>query len=137
MKNLTLVSKKEILKGESYTFGEHVIVCNDWTERGKNGSNVAAQFIGTIDGKEFKGTITALKKAVGAEVLAKAEQGSPESIFNTYISNIRNIKGLPAFYIEELESALANIEKRKEAEELADIEAQIKALQEKKKALKK
>lgn len=137
MKNLTLISKKEILKGETYAFGEHVIVCNGWTERGKNGSNVAAQFIGLVDGKEFKGTITALKKAVGAEILAKAEQGTPESIFNTYISNIRNIKGLPSYYIEELEAALANIEKQKEAAELADIEAQIKALQEKKKALKK
>lgn len=137
MKNLVLVSKKEINAGETYKFGEHVIVCTSWTERGRNGSNVAAQFIGTIDGKAFKGTITQLKKAVGAEVLAKAEQGTPESIFNTYITNIRNIKGLPSYYIEELEAALANIEKQKEAAELADIEAQIKALQEKKKALKK
>lgn len=137
MKTLQIVSKKEIAAGQTYKFGEHVIECTEWTERGKNGSNVAAMFIGKINGSDFKGSITQLKKAVGAEVLQKAEQGTPENIFSTYIANIRNIKNLPSYYIEEVEKALKKIEERKQKEELSNIEAQIKALQEKAKALKK
>jgi len=137
MKTLELVSKKEILAGQTYSFNGYTIECTEWTERGKNGSNVAAMFVGKINGKEFKGSITQLKKAVGAEILAKAEQGTPESIFSTYITNIRNIKNLPPYYLEEIEKALKNIEERKEKEELASIEEQIKALQAKAKALKK
>lgn len=137
MKTLQIVSKKEINAGETYSFNGYTIECTEWTERGKNGSNVAAMFIGKINGNDFKGSITQLKKAVGAEVLQKAEQSTPENIFNTYITNIRNIKSLPSYYIEEIEKALKKIEERKEKEELASIEEQIKALQEKAKALKK
>lgn len=120
MKNLELVSKKEVVSGESYNFNGHEIICETWTERGKNGSNVAAQFIGKVDGKDFKGSITDLKKKVGANVLAKSDKGTPEQIFSTYISNIKNIVGLPSYYITAIEKAEKEIAKAKaEAEKQA------------------
>ena len=133
MVHLTLVSKKEIASGESYNFNGHEITCETWTERGKNGSNVAAQFIGKVDGKPFKGSITDLKKKVGANVLAKADKGTPEQIFATYVSNIKNIVGLPTYYLKAIENAEKEIAKAKaEAEEkaakIAALEAQLAAL---------
>lgn len=120
MKTLEIVSKKEIVAGESYDFNGHEIICDTWTERGKNGNNNAAQFIGTIDGKPFKGSVTDLKKKVGASVLAKADKGTPEQIFATYMANIKNIVGLPSYYLTAIEKAEKEIAKAKaEAEKQA------------------
>lgn len=120
MKTLALVSKKEIVAGESYSYKGHEIECEMWTERGKNGSNVAAQFIGKVDGKPFRGSITDLKKKVGANVLAKADKGTPEQIFSAYIVNIKNIVGLPSYYLTAIEKAEKEIAKAKaEAEKQA------------------
>lgn len=124
MKTLEIVSKKEIASGESYLFNDHEIICETWTERGKNGNNNAAQFIGKVDGKPFKGNITDLKKKVGANVLAKSDKGTPEQIFNTYLSNIKNIVGLPSYYLTAIEKAEKEIAKAKaEAEKQATKEA--------------
>lgn len=120
MKTLELVSKKEIVAGETYNFNGHEIACETWTERGKNGNNNAAQFIGKVDGKAFRGSITDLKKKVGANVLAKSDKGTPEQIFATYVSNIKNIVGLPIYYLTAIEKAEKEIAKAKaEAEKLA------------------
>lgn len=120
MKTLGIVSKKEIASGESYLFNGHEITCESWTERGKNGNNNAAMFIGKVDGKPFKGSITDLKKKVGANVLAKADKGTPEQIFSTYIVNIKNIVGLPTYYLTAIEKAEKEIAKAKaEAEKQA------------------
>lgn len=120
MKTLTLVSKKEILAGETYNFNEHEIVCEMWTERGKNGSNVAARFIGTVDGKPFKGSITDLKKKVGANVLSKAEKGTPTEIFANYLTNMRAIVDLPSYYLSALDKLEVTIEE--ERQKLAELE---------------
>lgn len=120
MKTLTLVSKKEILSGETYNFDGHEIVCEMWTERGKNGSNVASQFIGTVDGKPFKGSITDLKKKVGANVLSKAEKGTPTEIFANYLTNMRAIVDLPSYYLSALDKLEVTIEE--ERQKLAELE---------------
>lgn len=120
MKTLTLVSKKEILSGENYVYNGHGIFCETWTDRGKNGSNVAAQFIGSVDGKPFKGSITDLKKKVGANVLSKADKGTPTEIFANYLTNMRNIVGLPNYYLSALDKLEAAIEE--ERQKLAELE---------------
>lgn len=117
MKALEIVSKKEIVSGESYNFNGHEIACETWTERGKHGNNNAAQFIGKVDGKPFRGSITDLKKKVGANVLAKADKGTPEQIFATYLSNIKSIVGLPSYYLTAIEKAEEEIAKAKEEAE--------------------
>lgn len=135
MKTLEIVSKKEIVSGESYNFNGHGIICETWTERGKNGNNNAAQFIGKVDGKPFKGSITELKKKVGANVLAKADKGTPEQIFATYVSNIKNIVGLPSYYLTAIEKAEKEIEKAKaEAEKQATKEVFTEMVEKLKKA---
>ena len=132
MQNLQLVSKKEILAGQTYEFEGHTIVCESWTERGKNGSNVAAQFIGSVDGKPFKGSITDLKKKVGANVLAKSEKGEPTQIFANYLTNMRAIVGLPSYYLTALDKLEGTIEeerqKLKERKALAEKDAAAKLL---------
>ena len=130
MLQLTLVSKKEILAGQTYEFEGHTIVCESWTERGKNGSNVAAQFIGSVDGKHFKGSVTDLKKKVGANVLAKSDKGTPIEIFATYLANMRKIVGLPSYYLAALDTLEGAIEEARKQEEAAA------ALQEREKAAK-
>lgn len=132
MQTLQLVSKKEILAGNSYEFEGHTIVCESWTERGKNGSNVAAQFIGTVNGKPFKGSITDLKKKVGANVLSKSDKGTPTEIFETYLSNMRKIVGLPSYYLAALDKLESTIEeerqKLEERKALAEKDAAAKLL---------
>lgn len=127
---LELVSKKNIEAGQTYEFEGHEIVCEAWTERGKNGSNVAAQFIGTVDGKAFKGSITDLKKKVGANVLAKSEKGEPTQIFANYLTNMRAIVGLPSYYLTALDTLEGAIEEARKREEEAA------ALQERERAAK-
>ena len=135
MKTLKIVSKKEIVSGESYNFNGHEITCETWTERGKNGNNNAAQFIGKVDGKPFKGSVTDLKKKVGASVLAKADKGTPEQIFATYVSNIKNIVGLPTYYLTAIEKAEKEIAKAKaEAEKQATKEVFTEMIEKLKKA---
>lgn len=132
MQTLQLVSKKEILAGNSYEFEGHTIVCESWTERGRNGSNVAAQFIGSVDGKPFKGSITDLKKKVGANILSKSDKGTPTEIFETYLSNMRKIVGLPSYYIAALDRLETSIEeerqKLEERKALAEKDAAAKLL---------
>lgn len=132
MVHLTLVSKKEILAGNTYEFEGHEISCEYWTERGRNGSNVAAQFIGTVDGKPFKGSITELKKKVGANVLSKADKGTPTEIFATYLANMRKIVGLPSYYLTALDKLEVAIEEERqklaEQKALAEKDAAAKLL---------
>lgn len=132
MVHLTLISKKEIFSGETYCFNGHEIICESWTERGKNGSNVAAQFIGKVDGQPFKGSITDLKKKVGANVLSKSDKGTPTEIFETYLSNMRKIVGLPSYYLTAINKLECTIEeerqKEKEQKALAEKDAAAKLL---------